>query len=128
MGDGLTVALHQYVEVGEIVSDAPGQAVAERRLEQRLDLRSGMPAEAVAVDAVDDQLAAGHVPGGESLGEEQRLARRLRLGRGDDQEGCGWLAQKRGDAAGALAKALDHSRYRAEEHREIREHVHAGDA
>ena len=86
------------------------------------------PLEAVAVDAVDDQLAPGHAARVEPAGEEDRLSRRLGLGRGDDQEGRGAFAQQRGDVAGALGEAVDHARDRAEELRQIAQHVHAGDA
>ena len=38
------------------------------------------------------------------------------------------VAQQLGDAADALAEAVDHARQRSEEGRELAEHVHAGDA
>ncbi len=60
--------------------------------------------------------------------QEDRLAGRLALWCGDDQERARGVSQQLFDSAGALAKAVDEPRQRAEEDRQIAEQIDAADA
>ena len=53
--DGVAVALHEHVEVGEIAGDALGQALAEIRSSSASNVLGRAVAEPVEVDAIDDQ-------------------------------------------------------------------------
>ncbi len=116
-GDGRPVALHEHLEVGQVGRRAsPRAARALGRAAARSTSSGGVAAEAAAVDAVDDQPAARHARRALSRSARNSASRgRLGLGRGDDQERRLRIAQQRGDAAGALAEAVEHAGERAEE-------------
>ena len=121
--------LDEHVEVRQVVQPRAAPGSRRARLRAAPGPRSvECPSRPCRWTRLTIKPSRGHPGLGEPLGEEHRLARRLGLGRGDDQEARAGLAQELGDAAGALAEAVDDAGERAEEARQLAEHVHAGDA
>ena len=122
------VAAGDQLRLGVGLSRLARERAVEPRRQLALD-RVRIAVEAGRVlDAVDDQAAERHPRLAQLAVEEDRLADRVGLGRGDDEELRRGVAEDRLDDGGSLAEAFDQAAERAEEQRDVAQEVDAGHA
>ena len=123
--DGRGVATHEHVEVGEVRRHARAPARSpSSSCSSSATCSTEWPSQSVAVHAIDDQPAARHA----RLVEAGRRGyaastRRLGLGRGHDQETSSPARAAARPRLASLAEPVDHARQRAEEPRQLADHV-----